>query len=226
MQSIILSRHSYKNTQTLEFNLYHGTSSVFVESIKKYGFGYRDSKIFDSTVFTKLHTAVEKLKDIDDYCMESYLLMNAVIGKHPQYQYKGIYLTPSISQAKGYAENPMGSEYLQLIYDAYSRLSRFDSKSANSIIPEHHPLRKVFSKLGDPILITIENSPLHYLKPASGADIHVFLDQMYEYLWERKGRDGWTDEELIDMGWQQRDFILSGIIPASAIKIEDIAQIR
>lgn len=59
MDKMILNKQ-YKDSENLEFNLYHGTSNLFLENIRKKGFSYRDENLFDKELLEALFEALKK----------------------------------------------------------------------------------------------------------------------------------------------------------------------
>ena len=102
--------------------LYHGTTSIFVDSIKDNGLGSIDplDKIGAKSLMEALFELAEKQGWSDDNWLKYRNLLAPLVNqvRNPIYnfQHGGVYLTYSQELAEKYAiENPFGCEYLQYL---------------------------------------------------------------------------------------------------------------
>jgi len=145
----------------LTIPLYHGTSSIFSESIIKDGLGAVSQSLnYDIELFRKICSAHNKTDWQSNWWIEnSYTwesMLNKKTGKFSNFRYGGTYLSPSRENASGYAiNNSYGSELLSSIIDGLKNLENFDQEHAYRIIPRGHWIRNVMLEQHRPILITI-----------------------------------------------------------------------
>ena len=204
-----------RSAKELEFNLYHGTSSVFLDSIMREGFGYRDNDIFNEEILKRLW---ENLKDTNlKYVRAHSYIIPDMIEQCGRLKYKGVYLTPSKAQAIRYAKNNPYGEYLSTIYNCYNTLSKMDEKKANLIIPTEHPLKKIFNTRPKPILITLENANISKLEGEDKLNINTLLKDIYKTYWDTVD---WADDEAIDVLMEQKDIVLKEVLESDLIQVE------
>ena len=210
-----LTTEEIRNAKKLEFNLYHGTSSVFLDSIMKKGFGYRDNDIFNAEILKRLW---ENIKDTNlEYVRAHSYIIPDMIEQRGRQKHEGVYLTPSKAQAIRYAKNNPYGEYLSTIYNCYKSLSSMDEKKANLIIPTEHPLKKIFNTSSKPILIRLENANISKLEGEDKSNITTLLTDIYKTYWDTID---WADDEAMDMLMQQKDIVLKEVLESDLIRVE------
>tara|TARA_B100000989_G_scaffold149352_1_gene111364 strand:+ start:369 stop:1073 length:705 start_codon:yes stop_codon:yes gene_type:complete len=230
---IKLTKENYRKYKNFEFDLYHGTSSYFLEDIKNFGFGFRDEEIFSKSVLENLFNELKKCK-VPDYLKYQFWIFEGMLSE-TTFRYGGSYMCISREQAKRYVlgaeglsnRNQYGSEYLNSIFFLYKELLSINSGKANEILEENKKLKKLYLELAsenyNPILITYKNAPIKDLRCADDKDIYVKIDQIYEDFWDWKleFKDS-SDDYITNVTLQQRDFVIEKPIGIEDLIIESI----
>jgi hypothetical protein len=203
----------------LAISLYHGTSSIFLDSINEHGLGgHRDSQIFNLNVLKLLAESLNDPKnqtewwELNSPLIEQMLEQSVTRGGF-NFRYGGTYLTPSKSTARSYAiNNCLGSEFLSTIYESFMALKSVNSLEADRIIPVNHSLRAIFQKEHGPVLVTLMNISAELLKTEQGEYIQDQLNSMVDI----KNSVAGVDPEIL---WQQFNFELTGVIDSKFLNI-------
>jgi len=196
----LIDKHGY-----LTIPLYHGTSSIFIESIINNGLGaISQNTNYDIELFTKICSAHRKSDWQSDWWKEnSYTwesMLNQKTGKFSNFRYGGTYLSPSRENASGYAlNNSHGSELLSTIIDALKNLEKFDLKYAYKLIPKNHWIRSVILLEHKPVLITIHRIKIADLKTEKDQSVFDLLEEMSSLLEQ-------LPEIATDILWSQNNF--------------------
>jgi hypothetical protein len=202
----------------LQIPLYHGTSSIFLDSIRKFGLGAkRNPEIFSCDLLQQLASAVSE-KHSDWWELNSgiveRMLKQQVTGGNYNFRYGGTYLTPSRSAAIRYATtNLLGSEFLSIIYGALDALERLDRDRALVLVPADHGLRDLIRLPRKPLLITVTNLETRLLRTEQGEAIDSQLKEMETYF-------RMNDSEIAEVMLQVMNFELPQAISSDHFKIE------
>lgn len=201
-----------KHLNTIEFPLYHGTSSIFLDSIMKKGLGGQN--IGDTYQPLKMFTQIVKIfqskyRDQEWWLRNHYsiekIVSNDVTRGNFNFRYGGVYLTPSLETATRYAKsNKYGSELISYFMKAYDELFKHEPTKAEEIFPLNHPLREVVSKISKPIVLEVLNVSKDNLTTEQGKPIEEQLDLMK------------TCSKVL---WQQLNFESSYVIPPDQLKV-------
>lgn len=148
----------------LDFPLYHGTSTLFLESIKKYGLGGKNP-INQLGVLKTLERAME-LADFQLRNDEVFQINKWVFTKHlnqcsdrENWQHGQLYASASEFKATQYAtSNAYGSE---LISDTINLYRRIPDKSSLSL--DENPILRLSSERYNPLVYRIDNYPIRAL---------------------------------------------------------------
>ena len=190
-------------TEKLTFPLYHGTSTLFLDDIKKEGLG--GTNIVDKydliTPLKKLHSIEKKYREdwkyfdyIDDIIKQK--------SEGANFQHGQVYLSPSYRTAFRYAtSNKYGSEILSIIIDLYHKvIERGISFEFENIF-----IKSILDKEYSSILIEVSDIPVEYLLTENGeSDVKYDIEEILEY----------GAEEC-----EQTNFRLSKVIPVEKFKI-------
>lgn len=206
----------------LEVTLYHGTSSHYLDSIKKSGLGgVRDEMLFDKRVLSAL---ADRLSDpsnktewweLNSIFVEP-MLEQSITRAGFNFRYGGTYLTPSRFTASRYAtSNLMGSEYISTIHQAFAALASVNATAANEIIPPGHGLRNIFDAEHSPVVISVRGLSAEMLRTENGESIERQLVDMNNMKNDLVG----VDPEVL---WQQFNFEISGPIQYAFLTFEHI----
>ncbi len=203
------------NSGILKTDLYHGTSSIFLSSIKKEGLGginvlkkYNIESLFQNIceVFSERFSESEWWANNGYIC--NTMLNGRVTNSGMNFRYGSVYLTPSKCTATNYAKlNHYGSEYLSIFISAYEALKEISEDSALKVFPSSHELRSILINEPSPIVLTISNVLASSLRTEQGGDISEQLDFLK------------NNEEIM---WQQCNFETTEIINFENISLEYI----
>ncbi|WP_455884803.1 hypothetical protein [Pseudomonas spelaei] len=205
----------------LTFPLYHGTSTLYRDSIEKQGLGaVRDPSLFDFQTLEQLAKLLDAQKSkstwwqMNDFIVKAMIDQN-VTGGGFNFRYGGIYLSASRQTAQMYAKSPKGSEIISHIFLAYEELKSVDPDAASQLLHCAHPLTKLFEKPSMPMLITVSKVKAHLLTTEHGKAID-------EQLAEMKNLREARDPHLIDVIWQQRNFTFDGTLEPHTLMFEEL----
>ena len=198
--------------EDLPINLYHGTSSIFLPWIKRYGLGgFEILKEFElQTVFEDLCTVLEKSTQKSEWWRINSPVCKAMIANEvttggENFRFGQVYASPAVKTAIGYANsNEYGSEYLSILVKAYEDVKRISLGLAEQLFP-YSPLRELIHCPNKPILITVTNLKYKDLSTEHGDDIQEQLEgnAIYE-----------------DMFCLPPNFTIAKIVPYDDLKIE------
>ncbi len=203
------------NKKVLSFPLYHGTSTLFLDSITEFGLGGQNicEKYQVIEMFTQV-VDVFKKKDInsDWWVMEGYICEKMTSGEVTNggfnFRYGGVYLTPSLETAKRYSQsNKYGSELVSYFIRSYEELYKHDSSLADQIFPLNHPLHELIASGAQPVVLEINDLSINDLTTEQGNPIDSQLKLM---------------NEMPKAIWQQFNFECLEIIPSKNIKLLEL----
>ncbi len=207
----MLSKHIKK----IEFPLYHGTSSIFLDSIMKKGLGgvdigetYKTLEMFTQIVKVLQSYQSNQERSFSNSYTVKKMVSNDVTNGNLNFSYGGTYLTPCLQTASRYANsNKYGSELVSYFIKSYEELLKYDPKKAEQIFPLNHPLRQVISANAEPVIFEVDNVLTENLITEQGELIEEQLELMI------KG-----PKEL----WQQLNFKSNCVISPSQLKVVEI----
>jgi len=198
--------------------LYHGTSSLFLDGILKFGLGGRNPiaewKVleFARAIFPLVE---EHLSHLDDFMARtaSFRLMVEQKSAAMNFQHGETYMSPAASTAVRYALNKRcGSELLTYTLDFLDELLRRKVPGVANELYRQYP--QVYARLDfspAPLLIKVEGLRASALRAESGSDPGATVERIIEIL-----RDA---PDLADGILQQSNFRLSRPVPAAALKV-------
>jgi hypothetical protein len=154
----------------LKFPLYHGTSTLFLDSIKKNGLGGRNivEELGIINLLKELEDLCEKhLSNIEEweflYKYQISLITSQCILPGGNYQHGNLYLTPSLKKAAQYAENKFGSEILSEVYSLINLLRKYSIPFSDSILKKYKNIFDLEDKNKNPLIIEVNEIPIIYL---------------------------------------------------------------
>ncbi len=182
--------------EELGFSLYHGTSSLFLDSIYESGLGGENisEKYQINEMFSQIVDAFNNhYMDAEWWVCEGFLCEKMVRGDVTNgdfnFRYGGVYLTPSFETAKNYAiSNKYGSELVSYCIRAYEELFKRNPILANKIFPSNHPLRELAVLMGTPVVLEIVDITKDGLVTEQGAPIKEqlqLMSQLPEEIWQQ-----------------------------------------
>jgi hypothetical protein len=186
---------SIKN-DVLGFPLYHGTTSLFLDSINELGLGGENicEKYGVIEMFTQIVDAFEKQHiDSEWWSYECFICEKMVGGKVTNggfnFRYGGVYLTPSLETANMYAQsNKYGSELVSYFVRSYEELFKHRPILADQIFPLNHPLRDVMAIDAIPVILKISGITKDGLTTEQGEPIDGQLELMSQcpqFMWQQ-----------------------------------------
>jgi hypothetical protein len=174
----------------LTIPLYHGTSSLFLTSIREQGLGGVNPikqfqvREFFAEIFKRCDTALAGDKEWEA-CkfVAEYLRDQVSNGDSSNYQHGDTYLSPSRASAVGYAlTNKFGSE---LISNAH-RLLSFVQERRPELLEDneiaHHQLLNFFGYDHKPVVLKMHNIPVSILSSECGDSPEKGMDFLIDML--------------------------------------------
>jgi hypothetical protein len=160
----------------LTIPLHHGTSSLFLDSIREHGLGgvnpIEQLKVreYFSDVFKLCDVALAGDAEWEVCKFVPKMLMDQISkGDNANYQHGDTYLSPSRGSAIGYAlTNRFGSELISNAHRLFSLVKERRPEPLDNIELMHHPLQDILEKAHKPILLKINNIPISILASEGG----------------------------------------------------------
>lgn len=154
----------------LSFPLYHGTSTYFLEYIKKFGLGGRN--LIKELMALDFLKELEKLCDIKLITIEDWeyglkypvsLITEQKVVFGGSYQHGSVYLTPALSTAVRYSMNKYGSELLTIIFATLKLLRVNFIELPLELEIKYRDIIELELKDFKPLVIEIKDLPISYL---------------------------------------------------------------
>jgi hypothetical protein len=151
----------------LQLPLYHGTSDLFLDSIKEHGLGSKNP-ISELGVIKTLERVVQlaekQLKTNDNYAELEWMYQNFINQKssHQNWQHGQVYASLSKGRAHN---NKYGSEIISETIGLYNIL---DDSSSLSL--SENPILALSKSYYKPLVIKVENYPIEYLQSERRGD--------------------------------------------------------
>lgn len=168
--------------------LYHGTSSLFLESILKNGLGGNDplNKLGAREFFNDIYKLADK-----EFCNNNYwikirdkiqpIVMQQFIGDNFSFKHGESYLAVNRDLAIKYArENYYGSEYLTYMGKLYDFLDM--NKVEGLKVIKNESLLKVLKGSYDPILITLNAVKVQDVETETGRPLQEQVEEIEMFL--------------------------------------------
>ncbi|MFW1531242.1 hypothetical protein ACEWAM_22245 [Vibrio parahaemolyticus] len=182
--------------EELGFSLFHGTSSIFLDSINQSGLGGENlSEKFEiNAMFSQIVDAFNgKYRDCYWWVGEGFIcekmVRQEVTNGGFNFRYGGVYLTPSFETAKNYAtSNKYGSELISYFIRGYEELFKLDPILADQIFPTSHPLRQLIVLDPAPVVLEVAGITKDCLVTEQGKPIEAQLElmkQVPEVIWQQ-----------------------------------------
>jgi len=201
----------------LNFDLYHGTSSRNLNSIRKYGFGYKDPELYNRNIFIKLATELQKHSKVSEIWQGYEYIINKMIDNSGRFTYDNMHFSPSRNIAVKYALDFCGSEYLHTMYMLVEELNRLDKGKGDEIIINFEKFKN-YIKTPEKSILVIWRKPLLSQLGSEGdlslKGVKRLLNQMANLSCLP------TFEENALVLWQQMIFLSKHILPYEEIEID------
>lgn len=183
----------------LEISLYHGTSSLFLNSICDKGLGghnpLKENLVYglgsDIYEYSRKYLKDTPLYDKSFYAFESMIQQRKGEERSFNWQHGDTYLSPSIQTAVRYAFNKkFGSELLSYVLIFLQELIDRDIKGVkDDLYQKYYQSFNLLSLRPSPILIEAKKAPIDYLLNENGEDpkkILEYVDKVYK--WDEKNQ--------------------------------------
>lgn len=185
--------------------LYHGTATLFSDSIKQHGLGAVNP--------IKDHSVLSFMKEVFELCdrcftnepdweaskfAPTWIIDQKNFFASANFQHGETYLTPSRSSAVGYAlTNRFGSECLTETYRLFMLLKERKPLVLAENKLDEHPLVKLFSYRSEPVLVTVESVPLTYLASENGGPVELVINNLIEMLAVFRARESVGPRDIL-----------------------------
>jgi len=199
------------------FPLYHGTSTLFLESIAKHGLGginpIQQLRVVECArrmlPLAKSHS--EKSKVLASR-LTTFELMAEQVSGNLNFQHGQAYVTPSLGKAVAYAcHKRRGSELITYALDVAEELIRLDVGVIDDVAKEFPDLFALLDIASAPVLITLADVDDACLLSEGGHSADENLDFVRECI----AQDPDSYQEIC----QQHNFRLSAPIPPPCLKV-------
>ena len=203
----------------LTINLYHGTSTLFLDSIVHNGLGavnpVNEWKLLELSkevyALSEQYLKETKLFQVSSYSYKS--MTEQTNSGSFNFQHGDTYLSPSKQTAARYAINKRyGSEMLTYTIDFLKELLSLDIKYVKSDLFRKYP--KVFGLIEanpSPLLIQVSNVKISSLLSEHGADPQANLDEVEQHINE--------SPDFFDTIMQQTNFRLISPMQVDDLKL-------
>lgn len=171
--------HNLSNEKdSIGIPMYHGTSDIFIPSIKEHGLGGKyNHEIFNINILRLLFNKIEENRSHqpDDWVILKVHLekmtRQEVTSAGFNFQYGNIYISAYEETAKDYSKNRFGSELLTEIYKCFNILKNINEHQALEIIPENHVISKIFKKEPRSAIIKLSIPDVSYIRKETGEPV-------------------------------------------------------
>lgn len=158
--------------------LYHGTSRIFLPSIKETGLGAKNPNLaLDTLDFLGdiAHTIQLNWSEEPGFALDMVavrpMLEQRVTGGGFNFRHSNTYLSAAQWKAVGYALNNIyGSELLSQALSLFAKLKTFDKANADQIASKYPAVVDVASLAHQPLLVEILHVPIQDLRSERGGD--------------------------------------------------------
>ena len=175
----------------INFSLYHGTSSYYLDEILIHGLGGRNISIelgikdfFEEVIFE-----CNKIKDLDfqKYLLNSRQMLDRILGRSHNpggfnYRYGSVYLAVDHKRATQYSLREFGSELSRIAHGWYLDLKQFEPDKAFNLLEKHPKIKSIFSAVHKPIVIEIKDIILQEIATEGGLKGDQVTAKINEYL--------------------------------------------
>jgi len=208
--------------ECMQVPLYHGTSSIMLDSIKKHGLGGYDiifgppgGKSFFDEVLCISEMSEKLQSDSDIYCLADYIseitlkkIKGQTSGEGYNFRHGSVYFALSYDHAKKYCRS-YGSELISEAMRWFEKLSLDDQEKLRH---KYHLLFEFLdkAKTAYPVILEIRKMSVNMLASEHGEKIQDQLARL-ESCWNRMlqeikdtinrnydFRRGWDDDDAID----------------------------
>ena len=205
--------------------LYHGTSGLFLPSIREFGFGTKDPNV-DLKSYELLSELLEIMKRnswyYDEYLATQEFLFQYMVDQRVtaggfNFRHGTTYLSPAEVIAVQYAlTNPYGSELLSNAITLLEGLTKHDKPLAQEILQRYPNVASLRANRDRyPVLIEATQIPITSLQSEKGGDASETISLIEEILNE-------NDQTMFQILCQQFNFELVVALPENSLRYYEI----
>ncbi len=202
----------------LTIPLFHGTSSLFVKSIIKYGLGVRNPlEDLEILPFIKrLFSLADGLIPNDEWWSINKWIIKRMMNQDPHFRHGYTFLSPSRLTAARYAiNNPFGSELISFGIKLYQIICEHHPKFSFPVMIERSPVLKLIHRTHDPVLAEIPQVDLSLLKGEKGENSKQVMMNLISI-------PSTIDDECFEIFCQQTNFQLMRPLKPGDVKLYKI----
>jgi hypothetical protein len=203
----------------LTIPLFHGTSSLFADSILQNGLGARNpiQELRVISFLQRLCDTCESIIPTDPRWLKMKWLVEQMIGQENTLFRHGLaFLSPSRITAVRYAaSNPFGSEAISTCATLYQLLAESGRECVLHSEPSTFPIVELLRKPASPVLVEASDVRVSELQGERGQSAQEVVDTMEELASS-------LDMKFFQLVSQQSNFSLTRPIKASRLRLYDI----
>ena len=166
--------------------LYHGTSGIFLPSIKKGGLGAGNPNLALNTfgLLADVLDPIERNWSQEPEFALNMLAARAILDQGVtrggfNFRHNNVYLSASEKKAVEYAlSNPFGSELLSTALSLYEKLESRDKASADQIFQKYPAIFDLRTLANQPLLVEVLCVPIQNLRSETGDNPAELLRRM------------------------------------------------
>jgi hypothetical protein len=184
--------------ETLPFPLYHGTSTIWKDSILRYGLGGRKiveelrALEFFREACARLDSMPEHLRPAGSQIVLDLIAKQGVSDAGVNFRHNSLYLTPNRKAALRYAQNSFGSELLTECHSLYKAIVAVGGTAA--WLETYAELMAVFRASEKPLLVRVKQVYCRDLADETGAAPERKLNLLFNLIKEEEKRKKEVEE--------------------------------
>ncbi len=177
----------------LPFPLYHGTSTLFTDSIKANGLGGNDiiKELRVLNFLSELETLADTtLTNNENWIYSPKYSISQITSQKTGFQHGQVYLSPSRHTAGRYSQRTFGSEAISSVFEVVDILRSNNIQISNDLLNRFQAIMHLETVEKKPILYEISDLPVDYLLMGEkGEDVNIQIDKVMKII-EKYGFDG------------------------------------
>ena len=216
-------QHGITDGSRMLIPLYHGTSRIFLASIREYGLGGKDpnAEFRSLALLSDLLEVMQKYSWFNDesLAVEDFIFQDMVrqrvTGGGFNFRYGGVYLSAERSTAVRYAStNHYGSELLSHTIRLLQALEKHDNRLSKQLHEKYPKFGALYRARHQPLLIEATHVPIQSLRSEGGEGALATIEIMNQHMEE--------SANMRHIMWQQSNFELVIPLPVDELSYYDI----
>jgi hypothetical protein len=193
----------------INFSLYHGTSSYFLDEILIHGLGGKNisNEWGIKDFFKEVIFECNKVEDrnFQKAILNSQQILDRILGNfhNPEgfnYRYGTVYLAVDHKRAIQYSLREFGSELSRIAHGWYLDLKLFEPDKAFNLLEKYPKIKSIFSAVHKPIVIEIKDIILQEIATEGGLKGNHVTKKINEYL--NNDFDRALDSSMISLSFE------------------------